>query len=216
MNKLVFSMALLLAALGLPASGPVAAASVLEEPVPVFVSILPQKYFVERVGGGRVAVQVLVRPGENPETFEPNQRQMAALSRARIYFLAGVPFERVWAGRVLKAHPGLNVVRMHRSIDPEAGRENPHLWLNPNWVRKMAAVIRDVLIVADPAGLEDYTAGHDRFVRDLMALDREIRESLAPVSSRHFMVYHPAWLHFARCYDLDEIPIEFEGKAPGP
>ena len=34
----------------------------------VFVSIQPQKYFVERVGGPFVDVGVLVPPGQSPET----------------------------------------------------------------------------------------------------------------------------------------------------
>ena len=36
-------------------------------PVKVLVSIMPQKYFVERIGGKRVAAEVLVRPGKSPE-----------------------------------------------------------------------------------------------------------------------------------------------------
>ncbi|HEY4731970.1 MAG TPA: cation ABC transporter substrate-binding protein, partial [Gammaproteobacteria bacterium] len=33
--------------------------------VNVFVSILPQKYLVERIGDNRVRVEVMVRPGLN-------------------------------------------------------------------------------------------------------------------------------------------------------
>ena len=34
--------------------------------VPVFVSILPQQYFVEQIGGEHVTVQVMVLPGASP------------------------------------------------------------------------------------------------------------------------------------------------------
>ncbi len=53
------------------------------EPVPVFVSILPQKYFVEQVGTPRVAVSVMVGPGHSPATYEPRPRQLTALSGAQ-------------------------------------------------------------------------------------------------------------------------------------
>ena len=46
------------------------------EPIPVFVSILPQKYFVERVGKEQVKVEVMVNPGESPATFNPNPKKM--------------------------------------------------------------------------------------------------------------------------------------------
>ena len=55
------------------------------ERLKVFVSILPQAYIVERIGGERVQVEVLVRPGQSAETYQPTPRQMAALGQARLY-----------------------------------------------------------------------------------------------------------------------------------
>ena len=61
--------------------------------VKVFVSVLPQAMLVERVGGKHVEVAVMVQPGHSPATYEPTPRQLAELSRARIYFRVGAPFE---------------------------------------------------------------------------------------------------------------------------
>ena len=63
------------------------------EPIEVFVSIVPQKYFVERIGGESVKVSIMVQPGANPATYEPKPRQMVALSKAKAYFAIGVPFD---------------------------------------------------------------------------------------------------------------------------
>lgn len=83
---------------------------------PVFVSILPQKYFVERIGGDLVDVHVMVPPGAGPATYEPKPRQMAALSQARIYFAVGVPFERAWLDRIAAANPGMRIVHTDAGI----------------------------------------------------------------------------------------------------
>ena len=48
-------------------------------PLRVLVSIPPQAYFVERVGGARVAVEVLAGPGQSPHAYEPTARQIASL-----------------------------------------------------------------------------------------------------------------------------------------
>ena len=48
--------------------------------LPVFVSVLPQKYFVQQIGKDHVNVQVMVQPGASPATYEPKPRQMAALA----------------------------------------------------------------------------------------------------------------------------------------
>ena len=85
--------------------------------IPVFVSIAPQKYFVEKIGGERVSVQVLVQAGANPATYEPKPRQMADLSRARVYFAIGVPFEDIWLGRIAAANSEMEVVHMEQGID---------------------------------------------------------------------------------------------------
>ena len=58
----------------------------------VFVSIVPQKYFVEKIGKGLVDVEVMVGPGANPHTYEPKPQQMAALAMAKGYFLGGDRF----------------------------------------------------------------------------------------------------------------------------
>src|SRR5512140_3522486 len=59
----------------------------------VVVSILPQVDFVQRIGGGLVAVEPLVGAGQSPHTYEPTPRQLDALAQARIYFTIGIDFE---------------------------------------------------------------------------------------------------------------------------
>ena len=76
----------------------------------VFVSILPQATFVERVGGTHVEVGVLVGPGQNPHAFEPSPKQMARLADARLLFTIGWPFEKLLAEKALSVNPALRLV----------------------------------------------------------------------------------------------------------
>jgi zinc transport system substrate-binding protein len=62
-----------------------------QTPLPVTVSIIPQKYFVEKIGGPLVEIEVMVPPGATPEQYEPKPKQMAAISMSKIYFACGVP-----------------------------------------------------------------------------------------------------------------------------
>ena len=66
----------------------------------VFVSINPQKYFVQRIGKDLVDIQVMVQPGASPASYEPKPRQMAAIAKTLIYFSIGVPFENVWLNKI--------------------------------------------------------------------------------------------------------------------
>lgn len=96
------------------------------EKLSVFVSIQPQRYFVERVAGDRAEVTVLVPPDRGPETYEPTPRQIEALGRAQLYFRIGVPFERAFIPRIEAALPNLRIVDTSRNIRRRALEEHSH------------------------------------------------------------------------------------------
>ena len=50
--------------------------NVAADPISVFVSILPQRHFVQQIGKDLVSVQVMVQPGASPATYEPRPAQM--------------------------------------------------------------------------------------------------------------------------------------------
>ena len=196
-------------------------------PIEVFVSILPQQYFVERIGGQHVAVSVMVGPGQSPATYEPTPGQLARLARARIYFRVGVEFEDVWMKRIASVNPDMRIVDLRHGITlrpvdrpggapvTPGGLADPHVWTSPPRVKIMAATIRDALAELDPAHQVEYDAHYRTFAGDLDRLDQEIRAMLAAVQRRAFMVFHPAWGYFADTYGLKQIPIEVAGKEPG-
>ena len=96
-EKLIFIFAMLFV---FPGNGHAA------DKIPVFVSIVPQEYFVQQIGKDLVEVQAMVRPGASPATYEPRPRQMADLSKTRIFFAIGVPFENFWLDKIAAANPG--------------------------------------------------------------------------------------------------------------
>jgi hypothetical protein len=89
------------------------------EPIPVFVSIVPQKYFVERVGGDEVKVHVMVKAGESPATFNPNPKKMSELANSNLYFSIGVPFEKIWISRIKAIQPSLIFVPLNNALPPK-------------------------------------------------------------------------------------------------
>ncbi len=85
--------------------------------IPVFVSVVPQKFFVQQIGKDLVDVQAMVQPGASPATYEPKPKQMAELSKAKIYFAIGVPFENVWLEKFAAANPEMMVVHTDYGIE---------------------------------------------------------------------------------------------------
>ena len=96
-----------------------------EELLTVCVSILPQKYFVQKIGGDLVDIHVMVEPGESPATYEPKPGQMVDLVKTGIYFAIGVPFEDVWLPNISEVNPKMQVVHTERGI-PKMPMETAH------------------------------------------------------------------------------------------
>ena len=87
------------------------------EKLSVFVSIVPQKYFVQQIGKDLVDVNIMVKPGASPATYEPKPRQMADLSKSKLYFSIGVPFENAWLKKIAAANPNMKVIHTDHGID---------------------------------------------------------------------------------------------------
>lgn len=83
----------------------------------ITVSILPQKYFVEQIGGQYTSVNVLVPPDANPATYEPKPEQLQRLSQAAVYFRIGVPVEKAWMDKIASANPDMSIVDTRRGVD---------------------------------------------------------------------------------------------------
>ena len=76
----------------------------------VTVSILPQKYFVKKIAGDKIDINVMVKPGASPATYEPKVSQMRKLSKSLAYFSIGVPFENAWLEKFKNANKKMLVV----------------------------------------------------------------------------------------------------------
>ncbi len=93
---------------------------------------------------------------------------------------------------------------------------DPHIWLSPSLVKTQAAAIAEGLSTVDPDNAAAYAKNLAGFHSELDSLDAEIRSLVQPHAHKSFMVYHPSWGYFAQAYGLKQIPIEAEGKEPGP
>ena len=210
-----------------------AAPAVYAEPLQVVVSILPQKWLTEQVGGDKVAVRVLLDKGQEPHGMEPTPEQVTALFRAKLYFAVGLEFERGLLAKVEQAESKVQIVDTvagikkismtehhdhdaHDEHDHEHGGLDPHVWLDPQNLQKMAAVMAEALAKADPANAPVYQENLQAVSNKLTALHEAISSKLAPFKGQSFLVFHPAFGYFAHAYGLHQEAVEIEGKSPAP
>ncbi len=198
------------------------------------VSILPQKTFVEKIGGDKVNVSLMIQPGNSPHTYEPKPSQMKDIAKADIYFSIGVEFDTVWLEKFLALNKTMAVVKLDSGIEKieieehshgeEEGHEgddhsnhtlDPHVWTTPKNVKVIAKNIYNTLVETDIANKEYYKKNYDKFLAEIEETDKKINDILLALDDKaKFVVFHPSWGYFAKDYKLTQVAIESGGKNP--
>lgn len=102
-------------------------AALQAQPLSVVVSILPQKYFVEQIGGKYVSVTAMVGKGNDPHSYEPKPSQLIKLSRSKLYFsLGGGEFEDVWLEKFKTIAKTLKVIKTDQGIQKLTMKSHHH------------------------------------------------------------------------------------------
>ena len=207
----------------------------MEKPV-ISVSIIPQQYFIERLAGDLVYVNVLIPPGASPATYEPTIAQLGKLDRSEVYMRIGyIGFEQSWMDKLSSVNPAMKIVDLSDGVDiimEDTVEENdhqehakhghshhgtdPHIWMSAINTRIIAENIHRELLLLFPGEKEYLQDRLMQFFNSLDSLHLIISSRLEGMENRQFMIYHPALTYYARDYGLEQLSLEREGKAPSP
>jgi zinc transport system substrate-binding protein len=208
--------------------------SFLMAQVNTVVSILPQKTFVEKIGGDKVNVSVMVLPGNSPHSYEPKPSQMKDIAKADLYFSIGIEFEYAWLNKFTALNSSMKIIKTEQNIkkiemeehshgdDEEHAHHDhggktldPHVWTTPSNVKIIAKNIYNALSSSDPSNTKYYKENYEIFLQEINKLDKEINNILlASDDMAKFVVFHPSWGYFAKDYRLTQVALEVGGKNP--
>jgi ABC-type Zn uptake system ZnuABC Zn-binding protein ZnuA len=210
---------------------------------------------VKSVGGDKVNVSSIVTGARDPHTIEAKPSYMSRLMRADLFVAIGLDLEVAWENAIIqgsrnnnlkpgaKGHlyastgiaplekPTGNVSRAQGDIHPYG---NPHIWLDPANVRKMADTISDRMASLDPANKAVYERNLAAFQQRIdvamfgaaavqsqgaaklwqMSSAGTLRsvsnlggwaEKMEPYRGKAIVTYHKSWSYFAERFDLRVI-----------
>lgn len=199
----------------------------------IFVTVPPQAFLAQKIGGEAVEVHTLVSKGQDPHTFEPTPRQAATLAGARLFFTVDLPFEKQLVTKVAASNRKLRIVdstkgiirlpltepHHHEASAKEAHSDNeadPHLWLAPDNLRIMADNMAIALFAIMPERKEAMQKNLSSLQNEISSLNIRLTTTLAPYRGKTFYVFHPAFGYFAKAYGLKQKAVEINGKSPTP
>lgn len=186
----------------------------------VSVSILPERYFVERIAGERVKVNVLLPPGASPASTDLSPIQLQSLYDSQLCFAIGdLPFEASTLYPMLEGKNAPRLIRLSDGMRLEANGHShldPHVWMSPKNARGMAEKICSTLSEQFPEEEAFFARNCRQLLAEIDSIDQEARRITATKRHKAFLIYHPALTYFAKDYGMRQVAIEDEGKEPNP
>lgn len=193
----------------------------------ITVTIAPLAFLTERIAGDGYQVQTFVPNGSSPETYEPAPQQLMQLTQSKVYFYMGhLGFEQTWLPKMKQNAPGTtfcnvsegvaHITSSHQHGDHAHTGVDPHIWTTPANLKTMARNIAAQLSQTYPQDKALFDTNLKTLEDSLDQADRQIRSLLSGKGQRCFLIYHPTLSYFARDYQLEQLAIEEDGKAPSP
>jgi zinc/manganese transport system substrate-binding protein len=162
--------------------------------------------FVKNVGGDRVNVTSLVGPNGDVHVYAPSPQDAKTIADARLVVINGLGLEG-WLPRLLQSSGSkATVVTASTGVSPlKLGSEaDPHAWQSVVNAKIYVTNIRDALVQADALDGDYFRRNADRYLAELDALDREVRNEMEkiPPARREVISTHDAFGYFAKDYGI--------------
>ena len=198
-----------------------------------YTSIYPLYELVKEIGGvdTDIAIEFVVPSGSEIHNYEPSPRSLALLENADIFLYIGTGLEP-WAERidVSLAASGVKTVELSKYLDlirydeervevhfhgkgerhHEEGHlhgiYDPHVWLDPLNMKKMAEIVKDELILLDPDKKEMYIDNYLNYLSRLEELERDFN-ILEKKKRDIIVVSHAAFGYLAERYGFRQLSL---------
>lgn len=192
----------------------------------VIGSFYPMAWLSEKVGGDRVSVTNLTKPGAEPHDLELTPKQIVEVGQAGyvVYVREVQPAVDDAVSKNAK-DKSLDAASVVKTLAPpaedehahegegEAGHEeeettyDPHIWLDPSRMATIATTLGDRLAKVDPADASTYKTNAQAAAQQLNALDQEFRTGLQTCKRKSIVTSHAAFGYLADRYGLEQIAI---------
>jgi zinc/manganese transport system substrate-binding protein len=199
----------------------------------------------EQIVGEDASVEQIIPDGTSPHDFQLSAQDRAEIEDAALLVYngadleAGIPIEDLDATAFAVAdhagelrrfeEAGAHEEEGHGSEEEHAeeehsaegeehedGGSDPHVWMDPTRVAIAVPALAEALAEADPDNADGYRQRAESYVRELEALDQEIRSTLeaVPAANRELVTSHDALGYFADHYGFEVIATPFPASGP--
>jgi ABC-type Zn uptake system ZnuABC Zn-binding protein ZnuA/ABC-type lipoprotein release transport system permease subunit len=197
----------------------------------IAVTIEPERYFAEKIAGNGMKFFSVVPVGQGAETYDPTPQEMVRVGKSKAYLMIGqLGIEDRLIKSLKKNNPEIQIFNMSAGMkiikDGQEGNHaecasshigsDPHIWTSFQGAKIISKNIYNAIIQLDKENKSTFEANYYKLLEEIDALEEELHKQLDTVTSRCFVIYHPALSYFAKEFDFKQLSIENDGKEPSP
>ena len=187
--------------------------------VKIVASFYPISYLAEMIGGERIEIKTLIKPGVEAHSWQPSANEIIEASEADIIVYNGAGLD-LWVEENIL--PVVNTssktivdtsknAEIYANVDQketiEHGRYDPHTWLSPALAIQQAENIYKALLRRDPEGSDYYASKWSQLKETLQNLDNDYVNELTNRKRGTIFVTHDAFGYLARRYGFEQYSI---------
>jgi zinc transport system substrate-binding protein len=196
------------------------------EKLTIYVVNYPLQYFAERIAGEHAAVVFPAPADVDPAYWMPDAKTISDYQRADLILLNGANYAK-WVNKV--SLPRFRMVNTSAAfkdryietaemLTHSHGAEGEHghealaftTWIDFSLAAEQAKAIAKALSRKKPALRDTFQSNYEELARELLKLDRDIKEIVSKDQSRPLVVSHPVYDYFARGYGLNIRSVHWE------
>lgn len=207
----ILALTALLVFLFIPGIGPPPRSEAGDKPT-VLTTFTVIADMVREVGGERIEVNSITKPGSEIHGYEPTPGDLRRAADADLVVENGMNLERWFEQFIGDART--ESVTLTEGIKPipiageseYAGKPNPHAWMSIDNAEIYVENIRKALTELDPEGAEYFAANAERYTRQIDAIGEKTEKQLdsLPTNRRALVTCEGAFSYLARDIDLSE------------
>jgi len=175
-----------------------------------------------QVGGDRVTVVDIGKPGFDVHTFSPTPRDLQAMAQCHVVFASGKGLE-TYLDSLRDSLGTLPIFEVGKSIpsrtisgseaiyaccpDHSHGVVDPHWWHDVSNMERAAKSVEKELTRLDPAGKDYYGARSKDLRKRYQQLERWVKAQIAslPREQRKLVTAHAAFGYFCKAYKMKPV-----------
>ena len=168
---------------------------------------------VKNVGGTRVEVTGIVKPGVDPHFYNPTPKDVQRFNSAHIIFYNGLHLEAKMGDILAKMSEDILTVAVTDAVDRSLlltpteyeGLYDPHLWFDVKHWMQVVGKVRDTLSEFDVDNTVLYRSNTEHYLTKLMELDEYVKSQVerVPSQQRVLVTAHDCFNYFGKAYGFE-------------